>query len=401
MKIHAACRGAGFSQNGTAMHVLIAPDKFKGSMPAAAAAESISRGWRSVFPEAEISLAPIADGGEGFAAALCSALSGEWIETVARDPLGRDVPARYAWIPKDQIAIVDMAETAGLWRLAAEERNPRFANTYGVGQLMRHAIELGARKILVGLGGSATTDGGAGMAAALGYDFLDTEGRSVEPLPHRLLEVVAVASDRVIALPEIIAACDVQNPLLGDRGTARVFAPQKGADEAAVEELEAGLSRFADAVESALCHCFRDYAGAGAAGGIGFGLLAFCNASIESGFDLVSETLGLHQKTAAADLVITGEGKLDLQTLEGKGPMGVAALARKHGKPVLALAGAASTDARLAEAFDAILPIVDEPISLGEAMKRGPEFLERAAGRAAQLVKLGKLIHTSLAMASV
>ena len=372
--------------------ILVAPDKFKGSLSAVAAVAAITRGWSAVFPDAQIEAAPIADGGEGFAEVLCVALGGEWILCKARDPLGRAIEARYAWIEKERLAVIEMSEASGLWRLEKDELAPLRASTFGTGQLIRDAAERGAKTILVGLGGSATTDGGIGMAAALGYEMLGSDGEKLEPIPENLSALSHLVSHRAIEMPEIIAACDVQNPLLGPRGTARVFAPQKGADPRTVEALELHLANLAEIVASDIGCDFRDTPGAGAAGGIGFGLLSFCGAKMRSGFDVVSETLRIEERIAACDFVITGEGRLDAQTLEGKGPAGIAALARKHGKPVLAFAGSIADDRIVAELFTATLPIIDEPVSLADAMLRGAEFLERAATRSARLVSLGTLL---------
>ena len=371
------------------MKILVAPDKFKGSLSAVAAVAAITRGLRAVWPDAEITGAPIADGGEGFAETLCQALGGVWVETRARDPIGREVAARYVWVEAERLAIIEMSEASGIWRLTPEERAPLRANTFGTGQLIRHAAERGARKILVGLGGSATTDGGVGMAAALGYEFLTSDGEELALFPGQFNALTRIQADGAIELPEIIAACDVQNPLLGPRGTARVFSPQKGAGASDVVALEGGLSALADCVTTDLGCDFRDTPGAGAAGGIAFGLMSFCGAQVCSGFELVAGTLRLEERIAASDLVVTGEGRIDGQTLEGKGPAGVAALARRHGKPVLALAGSIAENAAVEKLFDATCGILDEPVTLDDAMSRAAEFLERAATRAGRLISLG------------
>lgn len=371
------------------MKILVAPDKFKGSLTAVEASAAITRGLRAVWPDAEITSAPIADGGEGFAETLGQALGGGWVETRALDPIGRAVAARYAWVEAERLAIIEMSEASGLWRLTKDERAPLRANTFGTGQLMRHAVERGARKILVGLGGSATTDGGVGMAAALGYEFLTSDGEELALFPGHLIALTRIQAAGALELPEIVAACDVQNPLLGPRGTAQVFSPQKGATASDVVALESGLSALAECVTTDLGCDFRDTPGAGAAGGIAFGLLSFCGAKICSGFDLVAETLRLEERIAASDLVVTGEGRIDGQTLEGKGPAGVAALARLHGKPVLALAGSVADHAAVQALFDAACGLVDEPVTLDIAMTRAAEFLSRAATRAAQLISIG------------
>ena len=207
----------GFRSKTELMRILIAPDKFKGSISAAVAAEAIAEGLREVIPGAECILAPIADGGEGFAEAMCLGLGGKWIACRAQDPLEREVPCRYAWVEADQLAIIEMAEASGLWRLKPEERSPLRAHTFGTGQLIRDAMDRGAKRILVGLGGSATTDGGAGMAAALGYELLTSDGEDLGPYPSDLIALVRIDGDHVPDFPEIIAACDVQNPLLGER----------------------------------------------------------------------------------------------------------------------------------------------------------------------------------------
>ncbi len=371
------------------MKILVAPDKFKGSLSAVAATAAIARGLRTVWPDAEITAAPIADGGEGFAETLCQTLGGAWVETRAFDPIGREVAARYAWVESEKLAIIEMSEASGIWRLTSDERAPLRANTNGTGQLIRHATKRGAQKILVGLGGSATTDGGVGMAAALGYEFLTSDGEELALHPGDFIALTRIQADDALELPEIMAACDVQNPLLGPRGTAHVFSPQKGAREKDVAALEASLNALADCVTTDLGCDFRETPGAGAAGGIAFGLMSFCGAKVCSGFDLVAETLRLEERVAASDLVITGEGRIDHQTLEGKGPAGVAALARQYGKPVVALAGSVADNAAVQAAFDVVSAIIDEPVTLEAAMSRGAEFLERAAARTARLISLG------------
>jgi glycerate kinase len=227
------------------------------------------------------------------------------------------------------------------------------------------------------------------MAAALGYNFLTSDGEDLEPIPGHLLALIRINTEAAIELPEIVAACDVQNPLLGPRGTAQVFSPQKGANEKDVFALEEGLLNLADVVASDLGCDFRETPGAGAAGGIAFGLLSFCGAKICSGFDVIAETLHLEERIATSDLIITGEGRIDGQTLEGKGPAGVAALARQHGKPVLAFAGSITESPDVDALFDAHCAIIDEPVTLDAAMNRGGEFLTRSAARAARLLKLG------------
>ena len=369
------------------VRILIAPDKFKGSLSAPAAAEAIARGLRSVWPDAQIDLAPIADGGEGFAEALKVALGAEWVNVASEDALGRAIAARYAWLDGERLAILEISEASGLHRIAPHERDPLRADTFGTGILIAHAIARGARRIHVGLGGSATTDGGAGMARALGFRFLDGEGRDFSAAPGALQSVAQIVRPADRVLPEIFAASDVQNPLLGERGAARVYGPQKGADAAAVALLDRALTRLADVCAADLGCDHRDVPGSGAAGGLGFGLLSFCNAKIRPGFEMISETLHLGRRIAAADLVITGEGRIDDQTLDGKGPAGVAALARSAGRLVIAFGGAISAVAEDSGVFDALIPIADRPLTVAEAMAEAAPLLERASRRTAQLIR--------------
>ena len=369
------------------VRILIAPDKFKGSLSAPAAAEAIARGLRSVWPDAQLDLAPIADGGEGFAEALKVALGAEWVNVASEDALGRAIAARYAWLDGERLAILEISEASGLHRIAPHERDPLRADTFGTGILIAHAIARGARRIHVGLGGSATTDGGAGMARALGFRFLDGEGRDFSAAPGALQSVAQIVRPADRVLPEIFAASDVQNPLLGERGAARVYGPQKGADAAAVALLDRALTRLADVCAADLGCDHRDVPGSGAAGGLGFGLLSFCNAKIRPGFEMISETLHLGKRITAADLVITGEGRIDDQTLDGKGPAGVAALARSAGRLVIAFGGAITAVAEDSGVFDALIPIADRPLTVAEAMAEAAPLLERASRRTAQLIR--------------
>jgi glycerate kinase len=367
--------------------LLIAPDKFKGSLSAAAVSKALSIGWKSVLPETEVSFAPMADGGEGFTEALASALTGEWISLDSVDALGRPISCRFFWVPTTRTAVLAMSEASGIERLLPEERDPYRANTEGTGILLRHAIGLGAKRVLLGLGGSATTDGGIGMAAALGYRFLCAQTHQpLEPIPVNLSKIGRIDCSHVGILPEIVAACDVQNPLLGPRGTSSIFAPQKGADPVAVAFLENGLQHLSEVVSRELDRDFKDTPGAGAAGGIGYGLLSFCLATMEPGFDLVARAVGLEERIAQTDLVLTGEGRVDSQTLEGKGPAGIAALARAAGKPVIAFAGSIEESPEIHAQFDALFPIIDKAVSLEDAMRDASPFLQRAAARAARLL---------------
>ena len=371
------------------VRILIAPDKFKGSLSAPAAAEAIARGLRSVWPDAQLDLAPIADGGEGFAESLAVALGAEWVNVASEDALGRPIVARYAWLASEQLAVLEMSEASGLHRIAPHERDPLRADTFGTGILVAHAIARGAQRILVGIGGSATTDGGVGMARALGFGFIAGDGREFPATPGALPSLASIVRPEHLRLPEILAACDVQNPLLGARGAARVYGPQKGADPATVELLDTALAQLADVCAADLGCDHRDVPGAGAAGGLGFGLLTFCGAKIRPGFDMIAETLRLAERVAAADLVITGEGRIDDQTLDGKGPAGVAALARAAGRRVIAFGGSITAVAEASGVFDALIPIADRPLTIAEAMAEAAPLLERASRRTAQLIRGG------------
>lgn len=364
------------------MHVVIACDKFKGSLSAMDACEAIRRG---LGEEWSADLCPIADGGEGFVDAMVTSAEGAHVTAPAHDPLGREIEASYGLIQigGHRVAVIEMAAASGMWRLKPSERSPRHATTFGTGELMRHAIEVaGARQLLIGLGGSATNDAGAGMAAALGVRFLDVTGEILRPSPEALEGLAAIDESGRMPLLEILVACDVDNPLLGPRGASAVFGPQKGAGPEDVVFLDRVLGRL---VEIAGAETEELVPGSGAAGGLGFGLLRFANARLVSGFDLVAGALGLIDRIAAADLVITGEGSLDSQTLGGKGPLGVAKLAREAGKPVVAFAGRME-DAAAGE-FDAAWDLAAYGLPVEESMRRGGVLLEARVREVAGLLR--------------
>lgn len=358
--------------------ILIAPDKFKGSLTAPQAAEAIARGVALLDPSAECELCPIADGGEGFMEALAGPLHGRWITCPAVDALGRDIQSRYvlADTADGLIAVFEMAETAGLWRLEEKERNPLVATTRGVGMQMAHAVRNhSVVRMILGLGGSATNDGGGGMASALGVSFLDEDGREVDPIPMNLGKVCQVDSRKLIKLPEITAACDVDNPLLGADGATSVFSAQKGASREAKVALEAALARL---VQLSGAKQTAETPGAGAAGGLGFGLLHFAQARLASGFDLLAGLLELESRVRAADHVVTGEGSIDRQSLSGKGPVGLARLARAHGVPVTGFCGMADREARESGLFDGLYALSDGGLPMEELMEQAASLLEQA-----------------------
>ena len=360
------------------MKILIAPDKFKGSLSAREVAENIAKGLRDVLPEATIKIVPMADGGEGTAEVICDALGGSWVNCAAHDPIGREIDARYGWIQKRKLAVMEMNEAAGMRRLSESERDPLRANTFGVGEMILDAAGRGAQKIIIGLGGSATNDGGFGMARSLGFRFLGQEKELTESV-SQLVKLARIEKPGSLSLPKIVAAADVRNPLLGGNGATRIFGPQKGATADKIDILERALTKLADVVSKDLKVNYRDEPGAGAAGGLGFGLLSFGCAIMRPGFDVVAESVGLESKMNDIDVVITGEGSLDRQTLEGKTPAGVAQLARKLGKRVFAIVGRASEDRQVRELFDGVYVTIRPGMSEKESIAHAAKLLRERA----------------------
>jgi glycerate kinase len=383
------------------MKILIAPDKFKGSLNAREVAENIAKGLRDALPDVTINIAPMADGGEGTAEAICDSLGCSWAKCRAHDPIGREISACYGWLDQRKLAIMEMSEAAGMRRLSESERDPVRATTFGVGEMMLDAASRGAKEIIIGLGGSATNDGGFGMARALGFRFCADENELTNSvtqlavltqivLPEKVVGALAAASaqpkDRRLTqpplqrvLPKLIAAVDVQNPFLGENGATRVFGPQKGASEDELRVLEQALTRLGDVVAREFGFDYRDKPGAGAAGGLGFGLMSFCGAKIRPGFDVVAKAVELESKMKEVDVVITGEGSLDRQTLEGKTPAGVARMARKLGKKVFAIAGRYDEDQLVRKLFDGVCQLARSGMSEKEQMKRAGELLREKA----------------------
>lgn len=367
------------------MRILIAPDKFKGSLTAQEAAHAIRRGMSKVLAGADFDISPIADGGEGTADIFLENLNGEKVQVPSHDALGREIVATYIWFEEDKLAVIEMSEASGLWRLQHDELNPMRATTFGTGELMADAMKRGAEKIFVTLGGSATNDAGIGVAEALGWKFYDATDNEMSPLPSNYAMIHRIEPPIAKMKCAISALSDVTNPLLGPNGATRVYGPQKGATPEMVDLLETGLANIADICWKQLGRDFRDIPGAGATGGLGYGLLTFCDATIEPGFNAVATLLGLEAKISHSDLVITGEGRLDSQTQQGKGPAEIARLATRHHKPVIAFAGViegAQPD------FTACIPIADGPLALDESRLRAAELLETAAERTARLLKI-------------
>jgi glycerate kinase len=336
---------------------------------------SIAAGLREILPRAEITCLPIADGGEGTAAAICSAAGGEWHWCEVHDALGAIVPARYCTMDRGQTAVMEISEACGLWRVPAEMCNPDRASSFGAGELLLAAINSGASKIIIGLGGSATNDGGFGLARALGFRFLDGDGREIDGAVSDLVRLESVVAPHELRLPEIVAAADVLNPLLGGRGATRLFGAQKGASAQQLDTLEEALSRLAEVAGQN----FSEVPGAGAAGGLGFALLTFCGASVRSGFDVVADGVGLEAAIEAADVIITGEGRLDRQTLEGKAPAGVARLSRKLGRKVYAIVGAIDDAPEVRALFDGVVALSGDETEAHAAMANTAELVRARA----------------------
>lgn len=378
------------------MKVVVAPDSFKGSLAAAEVAAALARGIRHVWPEAETVLVPVADGGEGTLDALLHR-GGEKRWAPAHDPLGRVLTAPFGLLPDGKTAVVELAAASGLTLVAPEERRAGEASTFGTGELLRAALDAGAERILLGLGGSATTDGGSGLLAALGARFLDRRGQPLPPGGHALSRLASVdlsGLDPRLARTEIRILVDVDHPLLGPRGAARVFGPQKGAGPEEVQVLEEGLSRLADLLEEATGRRVRDLPGGGAAGGTAAGLVAALGATLCSGIEAVLDTLDFDDRARDAHLVVTGEGRMDAQTRGGKAPLGVARRARSLGVPAVAVVGSVGEGAEeaLAPWFSAVLPIADGPCDLASCMQRAPVLLEATGARLARLLSLGRTL---------
>jgi glycerate kinase len=370
-----------------AMRILVAPDKFKGVQSAREVAQNVARGLRDVLTNADIDLAPVADGGEGTAELIGDALNGAWRECEAHDAMGKAMSARYLWLAGN-IAVMEMNEVAGLRRVPASNRDIERATTFGVGEMIRDAARAGACQIIVGLGGSATNDGGFGMARALGIRFLDERGEEIKKQLVDLCRLAHIDMSRVLELTpgQIVAAADVRNPLLGPNGATRMFGSQKGASSAQLDLLEEALARMAEVVTLERHVDYRSEAGAGAAGGLGFGLMGFCGATMRRGFDVVAEAIDLESKIKWADVVITGEGSLDRQTLEGKAPAEVALIARRHGKRVFAIVGRSDGDARLAKMFENVYTVANPELNDEENIERAPQLLREGARRLAKLL---------------
>ena len=375
------------------MRVVIAPQSFKGSVSGPVAARAIQQGVLRVFPEAETVLVPIADGGDGTLDALVEATAGQIFTSRVKGPLQQRVRARWGVMGDGETAVIEMAQASGLALLPYKDRNPRHTSTYGTGQLIKRALDRGYRRIIVGMGGSATNDGGAGMAWALGARFYDSRGRpllSGGAALSRLASIDVMGLHPALKRTEIIAASDVDNPLCGPEGASAVYGPQKGANASTVRTLDKALERYAAVIKESLGVDVAERRGAGAAGGLGAGLMAFCGGQVRSGIDIVCQVLDFDACLQGADLVITGEGRLDASTVYNKAPVGVARRAAALGIPVIALAGSLGRgfEAVYEHGITAAVCIVDRPISMRVSVARTSEMLTSASERAMRLLAI-------------
>ena len=373
---------------GIPYRVVIAPQSFKGSADAVAVAAAIARGFRGVLPDAQLDEVPLADGGEGTVHALVRATKGSIRTSRVRDPLLREVDAEWGILGDGKTAVVEMAAASGLPLLRETERDPRITSTRGTGELILEAAASGAHRIVIGIGGSATNDGGAGMARALGYRFLDREGRDLPEGGAALgrLHHLEGQTDPRLVRPAIEVACDVRNPLLGPEGASAIYGPQKGATPAMIAELDAALATYADVIEGFVGRNVRDVPGAGAAGGLGAGLLAFLDARLRSGAELVLDATKFGSRIAGADLVITGEGRVDEQSAYGKLTQAVTQAARAAGVRVAMVVGgtAPGYEALLRQGVEAIEVSTPEGMPLADAMRNAEPLIEAAAARLAR-----------------
>ncbi|EPT7044470.1 glycerate kinase [Cronobacter sakazakii] len=382
----------------TLKKIVIAPDSFKESLSAMDVAKAIEAGFREIYPQAHYVCVPMADGGEGTVEAMVAATGGQIITAPVTAPLGNKVDGFFGLLGDGETAVVEMAAASGLHLVPTAQRDPRITTSYGTGELILAALELGVKAIIIGIGGSATNDGGAGMMQALGARFLDGEGRELAHGGAALagLERLDLSTlDPRLAQVSVTAACDVDNPLCGEKGASAVFGPQKGATPAMVTELDAALRRFGEQLEAATGKAIISAPGAGAAGGMGAALLGMLNAELRPGIEIVIESLGLAQAVRDADLVITGEGRLDSQSIHGKTPVGVARVAKQFQRPVVAIAGSLTPDYQIVHehGIDAAFSVIDRIVTLQEALDDAERNLRVTARNVAALWRLAENRH--------
>ena len=374
--------------------IVIAPDSYKESLSALEVAQAIAAGFREVFPAAEYVLVPVADGGEGTVDAMVAATGGRKEIVMVGGPLGEPVEAFYGLTGDGATAVIEMAAASGLALVPPDRRNPLVTTSRGTGELIRAALDAGARRFILGIGGSATNDGGAGMVQALGVRLLDLEGRELDGSGGdlaRLERIDVSALDPRLAECRIEVACDVDNPLTGARGASAVFGPQKGATPEMVQALDANLARLARIVGRDLGVAVDTVPGAGAAGGMGAAMLAFFGATLKPGIEIVTAAVDLDTHVRDADLVITGEGRIDFQTVHGKTPIGVARVAKRHGKPVIGIAGSLGAEVGVVHAhgIDAVFSVLGKPCTLDEALRDAAANVELTARNVAAVLRIG------------
>ena len=374
--------------------IVIAPDSYKESLSSLEVAQAIEAGFRRVFPSAEYVLVPVADGGEGTVDAMVAATGGRKEIVMVGGPLGEPVEAFYGLTGDGATAVIEMAAASGLALVSPDRRNPLLTTSCGTGELIRAALDAGARRFILGIGGSATNDGGAGMVQALGARLLDAQGHELGPGGGALADLDRIdvsALDPRLKACRIEVACDVDNPLTGPRGASAVFGPQKGATAEMVQALDANLARLARLVERDLGVAVDAVPGAGAAGGMGAAMLAFFGATLKPGIEIVTAAVDLDTHVRDADLVITGEGRIDFQTVHGKTPIGVARVAKRHGKPVIGIAGSLGADVGVVHAhgIDAVFSVLSKPCTLDEALRDAAANVELTARNVAAVLRLG------------
>ncbi|NGZ87216.1 glycerate kinase [Duganella aceris] len=376
------------------MKIVIAPDSFKESLTAMAVASEIEAGFREFFPDAQYVKLPVADGGEGTVQAMIDASGGRRVELQVTGPLGEPVAAFYGLMGDGETAVIEMAAASGLELVPPARRNPLYSTSYGTGQLILNALDAGARRFVLGVGGSATNDGGAGMLQALGGRLIDAAGAELNAGGGALAALARIdlsAMDKRLKECVFDVACDVTNPLVGPRGASAIFGPQKGATPEMVEQLDANLRHFASVIARDLGQDVAEIPGAGAGGGIGAGMMVFLGGRLRPGSEIVTAAVGLDAAVADADLVITGEGRIDGQTIHGKTPIGVARVAQRHGKPVIAIAGGLATGAAAVHAhgIDAVFGAVSRPCTVEEALAAAAVNVRSAARNIAAVLSLG------------
>ncbi|MFZ1523364.1 MAG: glycerate kinase [Saprospiraceae bacterium] len=380
------------------MKVIIAPDSFKGSLTALEVAKSIEKGIKKVDANIETVIVPMADGGEGTVQSLIDASEGVMVAAMVHDPLLRPFKSFYGIMGDGKTAVIEMAAASGLELLKNDERNALKTSTFGTGELIKHAIDRGCTEIIIGLGGSATNDGGTGMAQALGVRFRDKKGKEQNMCGAELINIHTVdmsGLDARVKGINIIAACDVDNPLYGIKGSSNVYGRQKGASETDVQTLDKGLKHFSEIMKFGYGFDFSDYPGAGAAGGLGYGLMCFLGATLASGIETVMRATKFTKKIAGADFVFTGEGRIDSQTAFGKTPFGVAQVAKQTNIPVIAIAGSLGNGYKelYNKGFDGIFSIIDKPMTLTDALVNAEELVENMAESIMRLILLKQIKH--------